>query len=478
MKKENQSFDHASDPLEEFFQKGLKGFDFEFQEADWENLEKKMDGTTEALSGTRGINRYRYLAFLCLGISLFFHGIWISPKWKQTDNPKKSELRENASRLAETKENITQKKTPSLSKQEAASSQSSPSPLGSREKTQTVSEYTEEGLGQAKEEPQIREERHASPQKTKPGNAEGPSSNSLRNEQNAPVETNSQTEGDKKSKHPGLDSFFWQSKDLLKNQPKNTAPQSPKQTIPEVLLPHTFEEVKRQNSDSILQRGEETLASLPVPPDTRLRPLRKGLNRWAIGISYTPDISSTGLNDFVSPGDKFGAFVEYYATPRLSFTAGLSFAQKKYTAAGSEYEVYYGFWDKWTGGKVPNQIHASCDVIDLSINARYYFINRPRSNFYVSGGLSSYILTREVYGYEFSYTKPDIATEWVVDNENRNWLGVANLSMGYEFAFHPKFSVQVEPFIKIPLGEVGFGQVNLFTTGSFLNVKYHLGRRY
>lgn len=37
----------------------------------------------------------------------------------------------------------------------------------------------------------------------------------------------------------------------------------------------------------------------------------------------------------------------------------------------------------------------------------------------------------------------------------------------------PHFSIQLEPFLKMPLGGVGYGKVQLFTTGALLSAKYH-----
>ncbi|MEO1652901.1 MAG: hypothetical protein AAFU64_05110, partial [Bacteroidota bacterium] len=203
------------------------------------------------------------------------------------------------------------------------------------------------------------------------------------------------------------------------------------------------------------------------------------LDRWSFGFSFSPDMSSTGLNNFTRPGAKIGGYVEYAISPKLSLQSSLLFSKQKYKGAGSEYTVPEGFWAVWTEGMVPSEIQAVCNIIDISLNLKYYFVNRPRSRFYLSGGFASYILTREAYTYDFGhYSYNDrLATEWLVEDENQHWLGVTNLSAGFEYKINRQLALELEPYLKVPLGGIGFGKVNLFSTGAFLNLKYKLGRK-
>lgn len=46
-----------------------------------------------------------------------------------------------------------------------------------------------------------------------------------------------------------------------------------------------------------------------------------------------------------------------------------------------------------------------------------------------------------------------------------------NFSLGLERKVSKSISVQLEPFLKIPIKNIGFGNVKLYTTGLFLNIK-------
>jgi hypothetical protein len=53
-------------------------------------------------------------------------------------------------------------------------------------------------------------------------------------------------------------------------------------------------------------------------------------------------------------------------------------------------------------------------------------------------------------------------------------LSIINLSVGWQKQLNHKWSIQAEPFLKIPLGKVGAGKVSLKTTGIMLGLKYKL----
>jgi len=50
---------------------------------------------------------------------------------------------------------------------------------------------------------------------------------------------------------------------------------------------------------------------------------------------------------------------------------------------------------------------------------------------------------------------------------------VANLSVGYEQKFN-RTSVQIAPYLKLPLGEVGYGDLSLGGMGALLSIKRDL----
>jgi hypothetical protein len=95
---------------------------------------------------------------------------------------------------------------------------------------------------------------------------------------------------------------------------------------------------------------------------------------------------------------------------------------------------------------------------------------------FVSAGISSYIMLEEHYYYEYEEDDPDYIHYWGAENSGIHWFGIGNVSFGYEFLILPSFSLQLEPFIKLPLTGIGHGALELKTVGSYISLKYRLER--
>ena len=130
----------------------------------------------------------------------------------------------------------------------------------------------------------------------------------------------------------------------------------------------------------------------------------------------------------------------------------------------------------WPGGDEPDQINADCKVIDIPINLRYLAIEGRQTDVFVSAGVSSYLMLTERYNYD--YDDPwAVGNQWVSEfkNENQHYFGVYNLSFGIARRVSKNISIEVEPYLKNSFGGVGWGQVQLKSTGALFHLKYHLG---
>lgn len=195
--------------------------------------------------------------------------------------------------------------------------------------------------------------------------------------------------------------------------------------------------------------------------------------RWRIGFGVSPDVSAINLGETSQVGSKAAIGLEYFILPRLSIQTGVIFSNKLYEATGESYKPYPGYWKKYP---VPKSIDAQCDVLDIPINLRYYAVNFPRSRVFISGGVSSYLMLTEdyVYNYPGGYGQKPSTYKYSERNENRHYFKVANVSLGYERLLSKRWALQVEPFVKMPVAGVGFGNIKLSTTGVFVSLNYQL----
>ncbi len=208
----------------------------------------------------------------------------------------------------------------------------------------------------------------------------------------------------------------------------------------------------------------------PIEPVAK--PLRPA-GRLRAGVMVSPDLSSIGLSGHLTVGTNTGVQLEYRLTNRFRVGVGAIYSVKLYSAEVEDYTVPYGFWSY---GVAPSEIEADCKILDLPVHLRFDAVRRPRYTAFVSTGLSSYIMLSERYGYYYPTSNPYLRPEWRGKRTGEHYLSVVNLSVGYERDLGRRFSWQAEPFLKLPLGGVGFGKVRLSSSGVFVSLKYKIGK--
>ncbi len=183
-------------------------------------------------------------------------------------------------------------------------------------------------------------------------------------------------------------------------------------------------------------------------------------SNFSITLSAGPDLSSV---NFEEPGEwrmQYGIGISYALSKKFSLRTGFYTSRKIYTADPEDYHSYYN--------PPPSlqKIDANCLVYEIPVNLTYSFSARKKHNWFVAGGLSSYLMKEETYDYVYKnpWGPPQIHT-YVYKNENSHFFSVLNLSGGYQYHFSHRFSLMAEPYVKIPLSGVGEGKVNLNSGG-------------
>lgn len=190
--------------------------------------------------------------------------------------------------------------------------------------------------------------------------------------------------------------------------------------------------------------------------------------RWSFGVLVSFDLSATGLDGFTKPGLMLGLQAEYNVSRNWSIQSGVSYSVKNYSALGTEYNTA-----SWPGGRSDNLVAAvaQCFVIDIPFNLRRYMQGRNGNRWFVNTGVSTYLMLREDYDYEYTRPSPNWAPTAQIKGENNHVFGIANVSFGYETNLNKKFRLAVEPFMKLPLTGIGQGEVKFLSFGTNLIFK-------
>lgn len=194
-------------------------------------------------------------------------------------------------------------------------------------------------------------------------------------------------------------------------------------------------------------------------------------------LSFAPDFSSTSSR-YSAPGKAFGAVIHYHVMPRWSVSAGVIRNSKRYTGDGEDYKPPVGYWKYYTNGVIPQSVDGSCDVVEFPLMVQYTIAGNGRHKWLAAAGTSSYLMLNESYRYKFEEPNPGAKEGWASKNTARFYFNMINITVGYERQVLPGLMIGVEPYVKIPLEEIGWSNIRLFSTGASFTLRYTLlGRK-
>ena len=188
---------------------------------------------------------------------------------------------------------------------------------------------------------------------------------------------------------------------------------------------------------------------------------------FGISISAGPDISGVQLDNPGRIATNLGLGFSYVISPAFTLRAGFYADKKIYSVGPDDYKATNG-----TGNyDYLENIDANCFVYSIPINVNYNFKKIKNHNWFLSTGLSSYLMKRETYKYYYKYPSGQTNTKnLTIHNQNQNFLSMLNLSGGYQYYFNNRISVMGEPYLNLPLSGVGAGNVRLKSGGILFTV--------
>jgi hypothetical protein len=225
-------------------------------------------------------------------------------------------------------------------------------------------------------------------------------------------------------------------------------------------------------NDSLMNQ----LARSKTPTHQKSLHLNRSLN---IGFAFGPDYTNAGGIANNQIGNNIGLTVGYYLTSRLSINTGIIYSNKFYWSKGHNYSLQqpaYITQIAYTRPFAPpapiDYINGASNVWELPFTLRFDFAHHNKTKFFANAGLSSYFIMKQTYIYFFHWAQNPLAYK-VTDNQQANyWFGVADISVGFEAEIGKGFSFQAEPFLKLPLQNMGMENLKLTSYGFLLSFKY------
>ncbi len=182
-----------------------------------------------------------------------------------------------------------------------------------------------------------------------------------------------------------------------------------------------------------------------------------------LGIVAGLDFSKVESTSF-SSGFDAGLIIGFRINKRFSLESGIIVNRKNYSSDGSNFNMK-NVGSTMPAGMTINSLQGQSSLIEIPIKGKYDIINKRNSDFFITGGVSSYIMTKEENMYDADFNGNQEKFKGVYDKMNYKIPADINISVGYEHTISRYLDFRVEPFLKIPVQGIGVGSLPVTSAG-------------
>jgi hypothetical protein len=248
--------------------------------------------------------------------------------------------------------------------------------------------------------------------------------------------------------------------DVSKKEPNPVSLDKNETVAPETQKPVTENKTEGQKPEA---KGSQPLTTKGSGTQKQ-KSQRSFFDNLFFSASAGPDFSSIG---FHSPGKielAYGAGLGYRISNKFSIRTGLYSARKVYTADPEDYDPPYNVAQYYPNLKY---VDANCKVYEIPVMIDYTISNNKKGGWFVSGGVSSLIMKEEKYNYYFkpTYSPTYVTYTRTIKDQNKHYFSQLNISGGYTRNINNNISLRAEPYMKFAMQGIGFGKVNLNSSG-------------
>jgi hypothetical protein len=193
-------------------------------------------------------------------------------------------------------------------------------------------------------------------------------------------------------------------------------------------------------------------------------------NHFYAGLMAGMDLSFVKYQQMEPLGYNAGLLVGYKFR-KLSIESGLSFVKKNYYTEGEYFDKtdipYFDDADILT-------VDGYCRMFEIPLNVKYNLAEKKNHGWFITGGLSSYLMNKEYYNYDYVKNGEQHYGSRAYYNATQNWFSVLNLSAGYELKTNTKTNLRIEPYFKAPLSGLGTGKLSISSIGINAGIIRHI----
>lgn len=237
-------------------------------------------------------------------------------------------------------------------------------------------------------------------------------------------------------------------------------------TAPPIELPMHSHYVKNFNT-AVAANEKQALTNADNNTSTIIKTTPQKGKKFYLTAMVGIDKSHVSLQKFAKTGSSYGITAGYNINSHFSIEAGVFSSSKNYYTGAQYFNTAkfnspsYVKWD-WFNGE--------CRMLEIPVLIRYNFTPAKKAQWFAAAGVSSYLMNKEVYNYQYhSYGQIKFGSK-TYDHSSKDWLGAMQLSAGVEKTLTKNSSIRIEPYMRMPIKKMGYGDLPISSVG--LNIGF------
>lgn len=193
-------------------------------------------------------------------------------------------------------------------------------------------------------------------------------------------------------------------------------------------------------------------------------------NNFAVTVAAGSDVSAVHFSD---PGKHrwiTGAGLQYSFAKRLTIRTGIYQTKKVYSAEPADYGAKIAYTPP---GYTLLSVDGDCRVLEIPVTLQYTINPAGKYRLFAAAGATSMFMKTEdyLYNYKTAYGQ-NRSYPHAVKNENEHLFSSVDFSLGVEHDLGRRLFFRAEPYIRLPLRAVGYGQIKLKSAGLMLTAGF------
>jgi len=186
------------------------------------------------------------------------------------------------------------------------------------------------------------------------------------------------------------------------------------------------------------------------------------------GLLAAPDLSTVKFQSTKGMGTTFSLLLGYQFNKKWAIESGVSVDRKRYYTEAQYFKAPTN--PNWT----LQNVDGTCYMWEIPVNVRYNFSQSEKSKWFATAGLSTYLMTKENYTYQYTQNGWSGSYNKDITKPSQYWFSIINLSAGYEHRLGRIGNLRIEPYLRVPLSGLGTGKLNILSTGLNIGITRRL----